>query len=84
MTFKSYLEHTKPIFDELSILIIFQINDNLTAIFMFRYYHLQNLPEVFENYCVTNKQIHQHNTRNTSKLHKSLKRTNYVRHMHSS
>ena len=34
-TFKSYLEHTKPMFTELSIFNIFQINDNLTAIFMF-------------------------------------------------
>ena len=50
MTFKSYLEHTEPIFKELSVLKIFQINDNLTEIFMFRYYHFQNLPEVLENY----------------------------------
>ena len=47
---------------------------------MFRYYHLQNLPEVFENYFITNNQIHQHNTRNASKLHKSFKRTNYVKY----
>ena len=46
---------------------------------MFRYYHLQNLPEAFDNYFVTNNQIHQHNTRNASKLHKSFKRTNYVK-----
>ena len=60
MTFKSYLEHTEPMFKELGILNIFRINDNLTAIFMFRYHHLQNLPEVFENYFVTNNQIHKH------------------------
>ena len=47
---------------------------------MFRYYHLKNLPEVFENYFVTNNQIHQHNTRNASKLHKSTNRTNYVKY----
>ena len=80
MTFKSYLEHTEPMFKELGILNIFRINDNLTATFMFRYHHLQNLPEVFENYFVTNNQIHKHNTRNASKLHKSFKRTNYVKH----
>jgi hypothetical protein len=27
-----------------------------------------------------NNQIHQHNTRNASKLHKCYKRTNYVKH----
>ena len=31
MTFKSYLEHTEPIFKELGILDIFKINDYLTA-----------------------------------------------------
>ena len=46
---------------------------------MFRYYHLENLPEVFENYFLTNNQIHQHNTRNAIKLHKASKRTNYAK-----
>ena len=80
MTFKSYLEHTEPIFKELGFLNIFQINDSLTAMFMFRYYHLKNLPEIFENYFVTNNQIHQHNTRNATKLHKATNRTNYVKY----
>ena len=80
MTFKSYLEHIEPMFKELGIFNIFQINDNLTAIFMFRYHHLQNLPEIFENYVFTNDQIHQHNTRNKSKLHKYFKRTNYLKY----
>jgi hypothetical protein len=55
MTFKSYLEHTEPIFKELGILDIFKINDYLTAMFLFRYHHLKNLPEVFENYFLINK-----------------------------
>ena len=42
------------IFKELGILDIFKINDYLTAMFMFRYHHLKNLPEVFENYFLTN------------------------------
>ena len=42
------------IFKELGILVIFKINDYLTAMFMFRYHHLKNLPEVFENYFLTN------------------------------
>ena len=70
MAFKSYLEHTKHMFTELGIFNIFQINDNLTAIFMFPYHHLQNLPKIFENYFFKNDQIHQHNTRNKSKLRK--------------
>ena len=48
---------------------------------MFRYmHHLNNLPDFFKNYFVTNNQIHEHNTRNASKLHKCYKRTNYVKH----
>jgi hypothetical protein len=39
MIFKSYLEHTEPIFKELGILDIYKINDYLTAMFMFRYHH---------------------------------------------
>ena len=47
---------------------------------MFLYHHLNNLPEFFKDYFVTNNQIHQYNTRNASKLHKCYKRTNYVEH----
>ena len=31
---------------------------------MFRYHHLNNLPDFFKDYFVTNNQIHQYNTRN--------------------
>jgi glucan phosphorylase len=47
---------------------------------MFRYFHLHNLPELFINYFLTNKQIHNHNTRNYSLLHKRSNRTNYTKH----
>ena len=80
ITFKSYSEHTEPIFKELRILDIFKINDYLTALFMYRYYYLNNLPETFEIYFVTNNEIHNYNTRNATKLHKCSKRTNYVIH----
>ena len=42
MTYKSYSEHTEPIFKDLNILDIFKINDFLTAMFMFRYHSLKN------------------------------------------
>ena len=50
MTFQSYLDHSEPIFEDLNILNIFKINDYLTALFMFRYHHLNNLPDFFENF----------------------------------
>ena len=53
MTCKSYVEHTEMIFKELGILDIFKINGYLTAVFMFRYHRLKNLPEEFSNYFVT-------------------------------
>ena len=80
MIFNSYLEHSEPISRNLEILNISKINNCLTSLFMFRYHHLNNLPETFTNYFVTNNQIHQHNTRNASQVHKSYKRTNCAKH----
>ena len=47
---------------------------------MIRYFHLQNLPEIFTNYFLANKEIHNYNTRNSSSLHKCCNRTNYTKH----
>ena len=47
---------------------------------MFRYHYLENLPEVFSNYFSRNDEIHHYNTRTSSQLHKSYKRTNYAKH----
>jgi hypothetical protein len=57
---------------------IFKINDYLTALFIFQY--LNNLSDFFKTYFLINNQIHEHNTRNASKLHKCYKRANYVKH----
>ena len=80
MTFKSYTEHSEPLFNKLNILNIKKINDFLTSLFMFRFHYLNNLPKYFTDYYVTNNKVHDHNTRNASKLHKSYSRTNYVKH----
>jgi hypothetical protein len=51
MAFKSYSEHAhKSIFRDLQLLNIEQLNCYLTSIFMFRYHHLENLAEIFDNY----------------------------------
>ena len=68
MTFQSYFDHTEPIFNDLKILNLYKLNDFLTSLFMFRYFHLQNLPEIFNKYFLTNKEIHNYNTRNASLL----------------
>ena len=81
MTFKSYLDHTDPLFITLKLLNIFQINNYLTSLFMYRYNCLKDLPGIFSNYFVTNDKIHHHNTRNSKKIHKIYLRTNYIKHM---
>jgi hypothetical protein len=80
MTFKSYLDHTEKLFEDFYILTLNKLNDYLTSLFMYRYHHLNNLPEFFKNYYITNNHVHQHNTRNSLKLHRSHQRTNYVKH----
>ena len=52
MTFKSYFDNTEPIFKDLQILSLSKMNEYLTGLFMVRYFYLQNLPEIFENYFV--------------------------------
>ena len=54
ISFKSYLEHTEPLFQNLKILNIFKINDYLSCLFMYRFKHLQNLPEFFNGYFAQN------------------------------
>jgi hypothetical protein len=78
--FNSYFDHSEPIFNDLKILNLYKLNDYLTSMFMFRYIHLQHLPELFTNYFITNKEIHNHNTRHSSLLHKKCYRTNYSKH----
>jgi hypothetical protein len=79
ITFKSYTEHTEPLFRNLEILNFENINDYLICLFMFRYYYLENLPEVFSNYFTRNDEIRHYNTRTSSQFHKSYKRTNYAK-----
>ena len=80
MTFKSYFDNSEPIFKDLQILSLPKINEYLTGLFMVRYFYLQNLPEIFENYFVSNKEIHNYNTRSSSLLHKISNKTNYRAH----
>ena len=77
ISFKSYMEHSKPLFLDLKILNIYQINDYLCSLFMYRRYYCQNLPDFYNDYFKKNNDVHNYNTRNSTKLHVSYKRTNY-------
>jgi hypothetical protein len=80
ITFKSYSEHTEPLFKKLNLLNIYKINDYMTSLFMFQFYNMNNMPEIFNNFFKTNNEIHHHNTRSSKKLHKTYTRTNYMKH----
>ena len=80
MNFKFYFEHTKPLFQKLKILNIFKINDYLSCLFIYRFKHLQNLPEFFNGYFIQNNEVHHYNTRNSNKLHVNYSRTDYEKH----
>ena len=44
INFKSYMDHSEPSFKYLKILNIYQINDYLCSLFMFRFNYCQNMP----------------------------------------
>ena len=75
--FKSYTDHSEPLFLDLKILNIYKINDYLCSISMYRFNYCQNLPDFYINYFKQNNEFHSYNTRNSTKLHVSYKRTNY-------
>ena len=54
---------------------------NLRSLFMYRCMNYdQNLPNLYNCNFIQNKELHNYNTRNSSKLHVSYKRTNYRVH----
>ena len=57
MTFSNYTEETRPLFESLEILNIFELNTYLTAVFMYSYYH-DKLPAFINNFFITNDNLH--------------------------
>ena len=76
MTFSKYRQESRPLFQSLGFLNIYELNFCLIAIFVHYYLH-GNLPSVLKDYFSTNDTIHTYNTRSSRKLHISYKRTNY-------
>ena len=76
MTFSNYTEETRPLFESLEILNIFELNTYLTAVFMYSYYH-DKLPAFFNNFFITNDNLHSYNTRSVREIHIEFNRTNY-------
>jgi hypothetical protein len=54
--FKSYSDHSEPLFLDLKILNVYKINDYLCSIFMCRFFYYQNnLPDFYCDYFKFNK-----------------------------
>ena len=63
-----YLMHTNPLFYELKILKVYDINILHTALFMFRYTK-ELLPPIFSNLFVYNRNVHSYPTRTSNNIH---------------
>ena len=76
MTFSKFKESTKPIFKELKLLDLFELNTFLVSLFMYSQ-RTNTLPKIFKNYFLQNDDLHQYNTRSAKNLHVEYHRTNY-------
>lgn len=76
ITFSSYTTSSLPIYQELNILNIDQINKLQLCLFTYDLFN-NRLPPQFNSFCSTNNRIHKHYTRNSTKLHKQYNKTNY-------
>ena len=79
ITNSNFKEHTGPLFKELLISPLDDINNEAIALFMFRYFN-NNLPSSFNDFFCLNKDVHQYNTRSSSNVPKIQARANYQKH----
>ena len=68
MTNSHYLTPSAPLFKKLSLLNIYDINKQELATFMYKYKN-RLLPTPFSDLFKYNNQVHNHNTRSSSKFH---------------
>ena len=76
MTFAKYNKESRPLFLQLKLLNIYQLNTYFAALFMYSYFN-NNLPNYFTNYFSLNREMHGHNTRSASNIYINYRRTNY-------
>ena len=74
MTFSKYREESRPIFVSLKLTNIYDLNMYFIAPFRYLYFH-DKLLMFFKNYFKTNDNIHIYNTRSSSSIHITYKRT---------
>ena len=76
ITFSKFTEPTVPLFKELLISPLDDINNEVIALFMFRYFE-NNLTSSFNDFFCLEKDVHQYNTRSSTNDHTIQARTNY-------
>ena len=75
MTFKEYNHSSIPLFDELKMLNVYQIN-YYTIVILTNQFKNNQLPNSLKSIFKTNEDVHNYNTRSTKNLHKPLIKTN--------
>ncbi len=78
--FAEFKEHTTPSFIRLSMLQLDDINRQVIALFMSRFFN-NMLPDSFNAYFMLNKELHHYNTRLSACAHKNYAITNYSKHL---
>lgn len=68
ITMAPHRAHTDNLFHSTKILQLPKIYVYCVMLFMYRF-HKNKLPQIFDNFFVLNKTIHEHNTRQSTKLH---------------
>ena len=75
MTFKEYNHSSIPLFDELKMLNVYQIN-YYTIVILTNQFKNNQLPNSLKGTFKTNEDVQNYNTRSTKKLNKPLIKTN--------
>ena len=75
ITSSPYRAHTEPLFIANQMLDVYDINDYMVSIFMYK--HIKsNIPTLFSTFYQKNNSIHGHNTRTSDDLYVPMAKTN--------
>ena len=75
ITSSPYRAHTEPLFIANQMLDVYNINDYMVAIFMYK--HIKSdIPTLFSSFYQKNNSIHGHNTRTSDDLYVPMVKTN--------
>ena len=78
-TFSNYLSPSAPLFKNLQIMSVYDINILQSCVFTYKYIQLSHLlPKSFHEFFTVNSQVHSYNTRQTDKLHPPFCRTTHT------